>query len=193
MASTTNHTSDSSRHNTPDQISEPVAILLLTSHAYSTPLQPLPQLKYDLRAIDNPPKALRDSHTGVSKRLREHMRSHQDFNDLLDRAEADILAPMTEALGESDDETDEGHSEDDDNDHDSNVKPTLSVAVFCARGHHRSVAFVEELAGRRWPAEWEVQVIHRDLHRERSGNGKRKRGSRQGRRAGGFDLVLGDE
>ena len=82
MAATAEHQTESSglKQGTPDRISEPVAILVLTSHAYSLPLQPPPQLKYDLRAIENPPKTLRDSHTGVSKRLREHMRSHQDFS-----------------------------------------------------------------------------------------------------------------
>lgn len=121
------------------------------------------------------------------------MRSHQDFNHLLDRAEADILAAMTKALGESVDDTDEGHREENEDNRESNNRPSLSVAAFCARGHHRSVAFVEELASRRWPAEWEIRVVHRDLHRERSSNGKRNRGTRQGRQAGGFDLVLGDE
>ena len=70
----------------------------------------------------------------------------------------------------------------------------LSVAAFCARGHHRSVAFVEELAGRGWPRGWEVRVGHRDLESHgRSRGGKQRRGGRQGKEVGGFGLVLGEE
>jgi RNase adaptor protein for sRNA GlmZ degradation len=160
-------------------ISEPEVILLLTSHAHSPPLQPSAQLKYDLRSIENPPKALRDSHTGLSKRLREHLQSHQDFTDLFDRAEADIRTAV--AGLNSDAVTASGEA------------TTLSVAAFCARGHHRSVAFVEELAARAWPSGWEVRVVHRDLQSGRSRQGKQKRGKTDGREAGGFHLVLGDE
>jgi hypothetical protein len=35
-------------------------------------------------------------------------------------------------------------------------------------GRHRSVAFVEELARREWPSEWEVQIYHRDVDQARS-------------------------
>lgn len=70
----------------------------------------------------------------------------------------------------------------------------LSVAAFCARGHHRSVGFVEELGGRKWPEGWEVRVVHRDLKsgREgRKGKGKARGGDRGRREVGGFGLVLG--
>ncbi|KAG7286255.1 hypothetical protein NEMBOFW57_008562 [Staphylotrichum longicolle] len=76
-------------------IDRPLALLLLTSHAHAPPLQPPAHLKYDLRCIENPPKALRDSHTGLSKRLREHLRSHRDFCELLDRAESEIREAMS--------------------------------------------------------------------------------------------------
>lgn len=45
------------------------------------------------------------------------------------------------------------------------AEPVLRVSAFCARGHHRSVAFVEELARRAWPTEWGVKVVHRDVHK----------------------------
>jgi RNase adaptor protein for sRNA GlmZ degradation len=178
--------SDSTRRESPTasasetaSIGEPEVILLLTSHAHSPPLQPPAHLKYDLRSIENPPKALRDSHTGLSKRLREHLRSHQDFTDLLDRAEAEIR----EAVAGLDSDVMISSGE----------KTSFSVAAFCARGHHRSVAFVEELAARAWPSGWEVRVVHRDLQSGRSRQGKQKRGKPNGREAGGFHLVLGDE
>ena len=160
-------------------VTEPLVVLLLTSHAHSPPLRPPAQLKYDLRSIQNPPKALRDSHTGVSKRLREHLRSHPDFVALLDQAETDI---QTAVAGLEAATSGEGGV-------------TLSVAGFCARGHHRSVAFVEELATRAWPSGWEVEVVHRDLHVGRSRQGKQRKGGRgcDGSDAGGFHLVLGNE
>ncbi len=164
--------SSSSDNNNNDDISDPLVILLLTSHAHSPPLQPPAQLKYDLRCIENPPKALRDSHTGLSKRLREHLRSHQDFTDLLERAEAEIKTAVS-ALDED--------------------PPVLSVAAFCARGHHRSVAFVEELAAREWPTGWEVRAVHRELENGRARQGRQRKGRRGNREEGGFHLVLGEE
>jgi hypothetical protein len=49
----------------------------------------------------------------------------------------------------------------------------LRVGVFCEMGRHRSVAFVEELSRRKWPREWVVEVVHRDVDRRRNwGEGK---------------------
>ena len=73
---------------------QPNIVLNLTTHAHSPPLRPAPQLKYDLRTVPNPPKAIRDAYTGVSKRLRDHMLEHEDFVELLERAEAEIGAQM---------------------------------------------------------------------------------------------------
>lgn len=42
----------------------------------------------------------------------------------------------------------------------------LRISSFCVAGHHRSVAFAEELARLRWPEDWEVRVHHRDLGRD---------------------------
>lgn len=44
----------------------------------------------------------------------------------------------------------------------------LHVGCFCARGQHRSVGFVEELAKRKWPKNWELDVVHRDLGHSRA-------------------------
>jgi hypothetical protein len=46
----------------------------------------------------------------------------------------------------------------------------LRVGCFCELGRHRSVAFVEELARRKWPSEWEVEVCHRDVDQSRGKN-----------------------
>lgn len=42
----------------------------------------------------------------------------------------------------------------------------LRISSFCVAGHHRSVAFAEELAELRWPEGWQVRVYHRDLGRD---------------------------
>ncbi|KAM7183871.1 hypothetical protein V8F33_013322 [Rhypophila sp. PSN 637] len=95
--------------------------------------------------------------------------------------------------------TNEDKDDDDDDDYETDLEGynvTLSVAAFCARGHHRSVAFIEELAIRKWPREWEVRVIHHDLNRAKSAHGKKHwdgMDKPKGRQAGGFDLVLGNE
>jgi RNase adaptor protein for sRNA GlmZ degradation len=46
----------------------------------------------------------------------------------------------------------------------------LRVGCFCELGRHRSVAFVEELARRKWPSEWEVEINHRDVDQSKNKN-----------------------
>jgi hypothetical protein len=77
-----------------DEAPPPRPLLLLISHARTTPLRKAPDLKYDARAVHNPPKQMRDKFTGVDKRLREHMLSHGDFVALLDRAEGEVKGVM---------------------------------------------------------------------------------------------------
>jgi RNase adaptor protein for sRNA GlmZ degradation len=176
-------------------------LLILVSHAHAPPLVPPPDLKYDLRTVPNPPKAIRDSYTGVDKRLREHMLQHDAFLQMLGRAEADIKEKMAKYVAEigidernesteRKEKTEDGigdykESEVDDDKEDINVKDdraAIRVGVFCARGQHRSVAFVEELARREWPTSWELQVWHRDLGKEKGGgNGRKERGKRGGK------------
>lgn len=68
--------------------------------------------------------------------------------------------------------------EDDPNNSDTPSRPVLRVGCNCALGHHRSVAFVCELAARPWPKSWEIKVVHRDLGKKKIG------GKREGQRAG---------
>jgi RNase adaptor protein for sRNA GlmZ degradation len=44
----------------------------------------------------------------------------------------------------------------------------LIVGCFCALGKHRNVAFVEELARKQWPDDWDVEVRHRDVDQNKS-------------------------
>lgn len=190
----------------------PTVVLILTSHAHSPPLKPAPDLKFDLRSIPNPPKAIRTAYTGVDKRLREHMLAHDGFVALLDQAESIIRARAEDLLVHFHDEQkvempgpeqskqgDEGdkisnpsrssgeegnESENEDSAEEPEGNRLLRVGAFCARGRHRSVAFVEELSRRSWPATWEIQVAHRDLFK------KMKSNQRGHRKSGGHKAVL---
>ena len=201
-------------------------LLVLTSYCHVPPLNPAPRLKYDLRSTPDPPKSIRDAHTGMSKKLRDHMLHQDAFVDLLDKAEGDIKAKMPQAEKEyhegltptspllerrrtwsqqkySDDEDEEYDTSEDEGDEEENEatdatddgsgenRPILRVGIFCERGQHRSVAFVEELATRDWPKAWEVKIVHRDLGKKKGGNNKRGGGRKPPVRTA--SLVLDDD
>lgn len=178
-------------------------ILILYSHGRTPPLNPPPDLKYDLRSIPNPPKNARDAHDGRSKRLREHLLGELKFIQKLDEVESEILEAMEARIAETAEKLEndqdrrndgeesrengeeEGYKSSEDEEDEDEHDPTeavLRVGCNCALGHHRSVAFVEELARRKWPRNWSVQLIHRDIDRRR-GNDKKARG--KGLRRGG--------
>ncbi|OAL53189.1 hypothetical protein IQ07DRAFT_677932 [Pyrenochaeta sp. DS3sAY3a] len=105
---------------------KPEYCLILYSHGRSPPLFPAPDLKYDLRSIPNPPKALREVSDGRSKRLREHLLSEPKFVDKLRDVEADIRRAMqekteewelekfeSEQIGETDDEKNDDQNQED--------------------------------------------------------------------------------
>ncbi|KAH7077202.1 hypothetical protein FB567DRAFT_144896 [Paraphoma chrysanthemicola] len=191
---------------------QPHPLLILYSHGRTPPLHPPPDLKFDLRTISNPPKALRAVSDGRSKRLREHLLSDDKFVSKLGDVEERIGEGMGVKMGEweeerkrkksvgdedggagwgsgigtseegevereksdqidgaeIDEEEDRSASVDDaDDDMVSHEGPVLRVGCFCALGHHRSVAFVEELARLKWPREWRVEVVHRDIEKKK--------------------------
>lgn len=189
-------------------------ILILYSHGRNPPLNPSPDLKYDLRNIPNPPKALRDVSDGRSKRLREHLLSEPKFVQKLDAVEADIRQAMQEKMAlrsskeaEKDEKVEvigdlvpkenaidqwiDGEGDEEVESRDGEV--VLRVGCNCALGHHRSVAFVSELHERDWPKEWAIEVVHRDLHEKRTGGkrGKQKAAWKDKRR--NKTLTGGDE
>ncbi|KAF2474790.1 uncharacterized protein BDR25DRAFT_112063 [Lindgomyces ingoldianus] len=177
-------------------------VLVIYSHGRNPPLNPAPDLKYDIRSIPNPPKALRDTSDGRSKRIREHLLSEPKFSQKLELVEKDIRIRMDTMIaeitaksqgigGEEEAEAqtqtqaqaqaqittpsnqeathlNEEHSDTEDARRSTN-EVLLRVGCNCALGHHRSVAFVCELAQRPWPRDWHVEVIHRDLEKKRSG------------------------
>jgi hypothetical protein len=59
----------------------------------------------------------------------------------------------------------------------------LRIGVSSEMGRDRSVAFVEELSRKKWPIEWAVEVLHRDVDKQRSTRkGKARGGEKGGRR-----------
>lgn len=217
-------------HSPESQKSRP--FLILYSHARRPPLSPAPDLKYDLRGIPNPPKALRDGSDGRSKRLREHLLTEPKFVQKLEAVEIDIRQAMQQKIEEGETTTHQKEQEQDTTtlnsladadperkdgedsivlqsdprgDNTINTKgkrtPTesyevesailLHVGCYCALGHHRSVAFVHELAQLPWDKEWTVKVHHRDLFERRSG-GTRERQKAKFRSRGGEDASAWD-
>ncbi|KAF2265663.1 hypothetical protein CC78DRAFT_532329 [Lojkania enalia] len=169
----------------------PQPILVLYSHGRNPPLNPPPDLKYDLRSIPNPPKAVRDVSDGRSKRLREHLLSNSIFISKLEAVEQEIRAAMASkvaVLESRDKATDCGSPRDSipqsPKQEEQDIKiaapsigspeetslqeVVLRVGCSCALGHHRSVAFVQELALRAWPRDWQIHVIHRDVDKKRA-------------------------
>lgn len=62
------------------------------------------------------------------------------------------------------------------------VPKNLRVGISCEMGHHSSVAFVEELGRRRWPVEWALEVVHRDVDKQRNPRKGKARGNDKGGR-----------
>ncbi|EPE25469.1 hypothetical protein GLAREA_01381 [Glarea lozoyensis ATCC 20868] len=78
--------------------------LVLISHSHSPPLNPPANLSFDLRALSNPPKYIRDAHTGTSKRLREWLSRDEGFIARRDAIRLHILEAMKESEQVQDEE-----------------------------------------------------------------------------------------
>lgn len=78
---------------------EPNVILTIWSHSHAPPLRPPADISFDLRRVPNPPKHIRDSYDGRSKRLREHLLHDATFTSLLDSAMQEILQVAKEEGG----------------------------------------------------------------------------------------------
>jgi RNase adaptor protein for sRNA GlmZ degradation len=70
--------------------------LVLISHSHSPPLNPPASLSFDLRALANPPKYIRDAHNGTSKRLREWLNHDLGFVARRDAIRMLIVEAMEE-------------------------------------------------------------------------------------------------
>jgi RNase adaptor protein for sRNA GlmZ degradation len=74
--------------------------LILTSHGYSPPLNPPPDLRVDVRNLPNPPKHIRDAYNGTSKRLQEWMKENPVFIARRDAIRTEIETAMTKKMDE---------------------------------------------------------------------------------------------
>ncbi|KAF1938222.1 hypothetical protein EJ02DRAFT_458052 [Clathrospora elynae] len=123
-------------------------ILQITSYNRFTPPTPKPDLEYDCRITQNPSRQSRQTCTGVDASLQEELMQRNSFVDLLSQAEDEIkrMMEVKDARAKGEGET-----------------VILRVGCLCGSGHHRSVAFAEQLGKIKWLEEWEVRVQHRDL------------------------------
>jgi RNase adaptor protein for sRNA GlmZ degradation len=81
--------------------------------------------------------------------LQNELVSRDDFNEQLSRAEKEIRELMEKRKVEC-----RGDKED---------APVVTVGCRCGSGHHRSVAFAEELRKIEWPEGWQIEVAHHNL------------------------------
>ncbi|KAG4432457.1 hypothetical protein IFR05_012047 [Cadophora sp. M221] len=75
-------------------------VLVLISHGHAPPLNPRPQLKFDVRNLANPPKHIRDNLNGTSWRLQEWMLSDPKFGERRDAIKKEIEEEMKRMTAE---------------------------------------------------------------------------------------------
>lgn len=121
--------------------------LHIISHDTSIPTDL--DLRYDARAILNPPRDVRARHTGLSSDVQEDLLLNEKYQDMVNAAEAQIREEMGKRIERA--ESGGGGA------------VGLNIGCMCVSGHHRSVAMAEELGKREWPVQWKIEVTHRDL------------------------------
>ncbi|KAH6882205.1 hypothetical protein BKA58DRAFT_446667 [Alternaria rosae] len=125
-------------------------ILEITSYDRFTPPSPKPDLEYDCRITENPSRQIRKTCTGLDSTLQDELMQRESFSDTVARAEDDIkrLMEIKDVRASREDEV-----------------AIVRVGCLCGSGHHRSVAFAEQLGKVKWSEDgsWEIRVVHRDL------------------------------
>ncbi|KAI1762420.1 hypothetical protein GGR53DRAFT_468302 [Hypoxylon sp. FL1150] len=146
--------------------------LSIVSHDRHAALSPAPDLLYDLRGVPSPPLEDRERYTGHSSVIRDVLLQEPQYCALLEAAEKEIRGAMRtiarrEAEGKDvgeDEGKDVGKDErEGEGDGEGEGDITLRVGCLCGSGHHRSVAFSEQLAMVEWPRDWQLELTHRDL------------------------------
>jgi hypothetical protein len=215
---------------------EPTVLVLITSYAHAPPLQPAPDLQYDLRQLPSPgAEKYASKYDGRGKRAREWVNGEGVYVELLGTVEKAVLkrgreleqeaaiekaereraerekderekAEAEKTTGGTKDETPSvsapeaperpveelvnktealeiEETEDPSPVSDGTSPKVLRVGVSSEMGRDRSVAFVEQLGRKQWPIEWAVEVLHRDVDRQRGlRKGKARGGEKGGRR-----------
>ena len=122
--------------------------LQITSYDRFTASDPKPDLEYDCRMTKNPARQARQTHTGLDDKVQDELMKRNEFSDLIDLAEEEIRKLMEVSVARAKGEDDAA---------------IVRVGCLCGSGHHRSVAFAEQLGKIEWPADWHVSVDHRNL------------------------------
>jgi hypothetical protein len=207
---------------------DPTVLITITSYAHVPPLQPQPDLQYDLRTFPSPsPEKYASKYDGRGKRAREWVNGEGLYVELLGKVEEEVLTRGRELEQETMKEKMESEkAEREENEKaeaekkaaeeeapksavteasDSNSEAALvekmetlgmeeaepqdippkvlRIGVSSEMGRDRSVAFVEELGRKKWPVEWAVEVLHRDVDKQRGlRKGKARGGEKGGRR-----------
>jgi len=219
---------------------DPAVLIMITSYAHAPPLQPGPDLQYDLRTFPSPSvEKYASKYDGRGKRAREWVNSEGAYVELLGKVEQEVLkkgreleleAEKEKAQRELDDRTNEereqakadkgaAESVEDEVEPMSAVTDAtaseaevverlntidleqelvegippkiLRIGISSEMGRDRSVAFVEELSRKKWPVEWAIEVLHRDVDKHRGlrkgkGKGGEKGGRKKNLRGGDF-------
>ena len=207
---------------------DPTVLITITSYAHVPPLQPQPDLQYDLRTFPSPsPEKYASKYDGRGKRAREWVNGEGLYVDLLGKIEEEVLTRGRELEREAMKEKTEREKAEREESEKVEVQrkaaeneeasksavtkasenseaalvekmetlgveeaepqttppKVLRIGVSSEMGRDRSVAFVEELGRKKWPVEWAVEVLHRDVDKQRSlRKGKARGGEKGGRR-----------
>jgi len=215
---------------------DPTVLITIASYAHAPPLQPLPDLQYDLRTFPSPsPEKYASKYDGRGKRAREWVNGESVYVDLLRKVEEEVLRRGKELELEAEKEKAEREKAEREKEKEESEKAetekktaesaeketppvsavteatekseaelvekiesldldraevvkgippkVLRIGVSSEMGRDRSVAFVEELSRKKWPIEWAVEVLHRDVDKQRSTRkGKARGGEKGGRR-----------
>lgn len=124
----------------------PDLVLSLMSFGFKYGTPPGLDLLYDVRFIANPhfvPGLAEQS--GLDREVRDYLGDLDEWGELMERIESFLLFVLPRFRREN--------------------RSYVTVAVGCTGGRHRSVAGVEELAGRLEAAGWRVHRTHRDVER----------------------------
>ena len=122
--------------------------LTLMSFGYKRDLPPDAEIVFDVRFLKNPhyDPALQPF-SGLDKSVGEHIESDPDFADFY----AKLTALLTLMLQR----------------HRDKERQTMTIAIGCTGGKHRSVYMVQKLGGFLEKEGYKVTLNHRDLEKEK--------------------------
>lgn len=127
------------------QINRPIISLISFGHKHGIP--PNSDMVFDVRFLPNPNFIDQlKTKTGNEKAVAEYVKKHKETDEILSRIHdmLEYLLPKFEQEG----------------------KKYLTVSIGCTGGRHRSVVVVNELKQRLEQKHSNIDLVHRDLHKE---------------------------